>query len=192
MADLLSSIAALLRADFAVEADAGFSAVKRIPSTGAVKLLDYFAALEPDGRGPLLDVMARFGAMQFFPPPVVHQEALELHASHAALAQQRTAMQSGPFAYGLRYVDLRMARAMLNDPESMARRAHTRSTLDFEPRDNPPKELTPESDIRKIQPAKAPLLRKSVEKAFARLFSPQKTKLPAAKPGTPVPSAPRS
>src|SRR5260370_19906131 len=128
MANILSSIAALLRADFAVEADAGFSTVKRIPSTEAVKLLDYFAALEPDGRGPLLDVMARLGAMQFFPSPQAYQEALDLNASDAAIVQLRTALQSGHFAYGLRYVDLRMARAMLNDPASMSRIAQTRST----------------------------------------------------------------
>ena len=178
MADLLSSIAALLRADFAVEADAGFPTVKRIPSTEAVKFLDYFAALEPGGRGPLLDVMARLGAMQFLSSPLVYQEALDLNASNAAIVQSRTALQSGSFAYGLRYVDLRMARAVLNDPESMTRMAQTRSTLDFQPRDDPPKALTPESDIRKIQPAKAPLLRKSMEKAFAQLFSPQRSKLP--------------
>jgi hypothetical protein len=178
MADRLSSIAALLRADFAVEADAGFPAVTRIPSTEAVKFLDYFAALEPDGRGPLLDVMARLGAIQFCPSPLAYQEALDLSASNAAIVQYRTALQSGSFAYGLRYQDLRMARAMLNDPESMARMAQTRSTLDFEPRDDPPKELTPESDIRKIQSAKTPLLRKLMEQALARLFSPQKSKLP--------------
>ena len=178
MADLLSSIAALLRADFAVEADAGFPTVKRIPSTEAVKFVDYFAALEPDGPGPLLDAMARLGAMQFFPPPLVYQEALDLNARNAAILQLRAAQQSGPFAYGLRYVDLRMARAMLNDPESMARMAQTRSALDFEPRDDPLKDLTPESDIRKIQPAKAPLLRKLMEKAFAQLFPAQKSKLP--------------
>ena len=178
MADLLSSIAALLRADFAMEADAGFPTVKRIPSTETVKFLDYFAALEPGGRGPLLDTMARLGAMQFCPSPLVYQEALDVNARNAAIEQFRTALQSGHFAYGLRYVDLRMARAMLNDPESMARMAQTRSTLDFEPRDDPPKELTPESDIRKIQSAKASLLRKSMEKAFARLFSAQKSKLP--------------
>jgi len=172
------SIAALLRADFAVEADADFPTVKRIPSTETVKFLDYFAALEPDGRGPLLDAMARLGAMQFCASPLVYQEALDLNATNAAIMQFRTALQSGHFANGLRYVDARMARAMLNDPESMARMAQTRSTLDFEPRDDPPKELTPESDIRKIQPAKAPLLRKSMEKAFAQLFSAQKSKLP--------------
>jgi hypothetical protein len=178
MADLLSSIAALLRADLAAEVDAGFPTVARIPSAETVKFLDYFAALEADGRGSLLDAMARSGAMQFLPPPLVYQEALDLAANNAAIAQYRTALQSGSFAYGLRYVDVRMARAMLNDRESMAHMAQTRSTLDFEPRDDPPKELTPESDIRKIQPANAPLLRKLMEKAFAQLFSPRKSKLP--------------
>jgi hypothetical protein len=123
MADLLSSIAALLRADFATEADSGFPTAKRIPSTEAVKFLDYFAALEPDGRGPLLDAMARLGALQFCPSPLVYQEALDLNATNAAIMQFRTALQSGHFAYGLRYVDARMARAMLNDPETMARMA---------------------------------------------------------------------
>ena len=105
-------------------------------------------------------------------------KTMTMNASNAAIVRYRTALQSGSFAYGLRYVDLRMARAVLNDPESMTRMAQTRSTLDFQPRDDPPKALTPESDIRKIQPAKAPLLRKLMEKAFAQLFSRQKSKLP--------------
>jgi len=178
MTDVLSSIAALLRADFDAEVDAGFPAVKRIPSTETVKFLDYFAALEPGGRGALLDAMARSGALQFYPSPQAYQEVLDQNANNAAFAHWRTTLQSGSFAYGLRYVDLRMARATLNDAQSMAMMAQTRSTLDFKPRDDPPKELTPESDIRKIQPAKAPLLRKLMEKAFAQLFSPQKSKLP--------------
>jgi hypothetical protein len=177
MAELLSSIAALLRTDFAAEADAGFPTVTRIPSTEAVKFLDYFATLEPAGRELLLDGLARLGAVQFF-PALVYKETLDLNASNAAIVRYRTTVQSGPFASGLRYVDLRMARMMLSDPQTIARMAQTRSTLNFEPRDDPPKELTPESDIRKIQPAKAPLLRKLLEKAFAQLFSAQKSKLP--------------
>jgi len=170
MTDILSSIAALLRADFTVEADAGFPTVRRIPSTESVKFLDYFAALEPGGRGPLLDVTARLGAIQFYPSPQAYQEALDLSANNAASVQYRAALQSGHFAYGLRYVDPRMARAMLNDPQGMAMMAQTRSTLDFQPRDDPPKDLTPESDIRKIQTAKAPLLRKLIEKALASVL----------------------
>ncbi len=178
MAELLSSVAALVRADFKAEADAGFAVVKRIPSTESVKFLDYFATLEPDGRGPLLDAMAQGGAMQFFPPPLVYQRALDLNANNLALGRYRSALRSGSFAYGLRYVDLRMARAMLNDRESMTHLAETRSGLDFEPRDDPSKELTSETAIRKIQPAKAPLLRKLMEPAFGQLFSPKKSKLP--------------
>lgn len=178
MAGLLSNVAALVRADFTAEADASFPIVKRLPSTETVKFLDYFAALEPDGRGPLLDAMAPGAAMQFFTPALVYQQALDLNANNAALVRYRAALRSGSFAYGLRYVDLRMARAVLNDPESMTHLAETRSGLDFEPRDDPTKELTPETDIRKIPPAKAPLLRKLMEKAFGQLFSAKKSKLP--------------
>ena len=178
MADLLSGIAALLRANFTAEAEAGFPTVKRIPSTEAVKFLDYFAALEPGGRGPLLDAMSRLGAFQFFPPPLVRQQALDLNANNAALVRYRTTLQSGHFAYGLRYVEPRMAKAMLSDPEGMAHLVQTRAALDFQPRDDPPKVLTPEPDIRKLRTAKAPLLRKLIEQGFTRSFAVKKSKLP--------------
>ena len=45
MADLRTNIATLLLADFKAEAEGGFPTVRRIPSTDAVKFLDYFAAL---------------------------------------------------------------------------------------------------------------------------------------------------
>lgn len=178
MPDLLSSITALLRADFTAEAEAGFPAVTRIPSTEAVKFLDYFAELGPGGRVALLDALARLGAIQFFPPPVVYREALDLNSNNPALVRYRATLQSGHFAYGLRYVEPRMAKAMLSDPEGMAHMAQTRSSLDFVPRDDPPKELVLDTDLRKIKSAKAPLLRKLMETAFAQLFSPKKSKLP--------------
>lgn len=178
MSDLVSTIAALLYADFAAEAGAGFPTVRRIPSTEAVKFLDYFAALESGGRGPLLNGMARLGAFQFFPPALVHQQALEVGANDAALAEYRAALQSGHFAYGLRYVEPRMAKAMLSDPQGIAHMAQTRAALKFRPRDDPPHELAPEPDIRKLQPAKAPLLRKLIQASFAGLFSAKKSTLP--------------
>jgi hypothetical protein len=52
MADLRTHITALLLGDFKAEAEAGFPTVIRIPSTDAVKFLDYFATLksaEPSG-----------------------------------------------------------------------------------------------------------------------------------------------
>ena len=83
---------------------------------------------------------------------------------------------SGPFAYGLRYQDVRHVRTALRDPVSMRYMAETRSKLDFVPRDDPPRELMPEPDRLKVQTANAPLLRKLIDKAFAQLFAPRKTK----------------
>ena len=59
MADLRTNIAALLLADFKAEAGAGFPTVRRIPSTDAVKFLDYFATLNSAEAAALLDALAR-------------------------------------------------------------------------------------------------------------------------------------
>lgn len=178
MDDLLRCIAALIRTDFAAEVEAGFPAVSRIPSTETIKFLDYFAGLGPDECAELLDALARLGAIQFFPQSVVSSYALDLTSNNPALLRYRNALQSGNFAYGLRYVEPRMARMMLMDSEGMAHMAETRSGLDFEPRDDPPKELVPDPGIRNVQPAKAPLLRKLIETSFAQLFSAKKSRAP--------------
>ena len=41
-------------------------------------------------------------------------------------------MRSPRFTYGLRYRDLKMARSMLSDPESLANMTKLRSTLDWQ------------------------------------------------------------
>src|SRR5579863_8866253 len=176
MADLRTNIAALLLADFKAEAEAGFPTVRRIPSTEAVKFLDYFATLKSAEAAALLDALARGHAMQFFPPSVVHREGLELSESNSALVQFRDATRRSQFAYGLRCQDVRHVRTALRDPVSMRYMAETRSKLDFVPRDDPPSELMPEPDRLKAQTANAPLLRKLIDKAFAQLFAPRKTK----------------
>src|SRR5579863_10393440 len=103
MADLRTNIAALLLADFKAEARAGFPAVRRIPSTDAVKFLDYFATLNSAEAAALLDALARSRAMQFFPPSALHHQGLDLSESSPALVQHRDATRTGQFAYGLRY-----------------------------------------------------------------------------------------
>lgn len=175
MAGLRTNIAALLLGDFKAEAAAGFPVVRRIPSTDAVKFLDYFAALNPADAAALLDALARSHAMQFFPPSTVHPEALESD-SNSALVQFRDATRTGQFAYGLLYQDVRHVRTALRDPVSMRYMAETRSKLDFVPRDDPPSELMPEPDRLKVQTANAPLLRKLIDRAFAQLFAPRKIK----------------
>ena len=102
MADLRTSIAALLLADFQAEAEAGFPTVRRIPSTDAVIFLDYFATLHSAEAAALLDALARGHAIQFFPPSAVHREGLELIESNSALVRFRDATSTGQFAHGLR------------------------------------------------------------------------------------------
>jgi len=175
MADLRTNIAALLLSDFKAEAEAGFPTVRRIPSTDALKFLDYFATLNSAEAAALLEALARGHAMQFFLTSAVHREGLELSESNSALVQFRDATRRGQFAYGLRYQDVRHVRTALRDPVSMRYMAETRSKLDFVPRDDPPSELMPEPDRLNVQTANAPLLRKLIDKAFAQLFAPQKT-----------------
>ena len=153
-------IAALVRAELAEEAASGFPTLGRIPSTGTVKFLDHFETLGPADRNSLLDALGQLGALHFFPAPLIAKAHEQLRTTDPALGRFQDAMRSRAFAYGLRYVDLRMARAMLNDPESRAQMARTRSTLDFEPRDDLPESLVGSTDIRDIQTVKAPQLRK--------------------------------
>ncbi|HVO99760.1 MAG TPA: hypothetical protein VMT15_16925 [Bryobacteraceae bacterium] len=154
----VSNIEKLLRADLAAEAEAGFPTLSRIPSSGIIKLLDCFAMVPADEREARLDMLARMGALYFFPVP---QIAAEYEArSKEESSGFRDAMNSLPFSYGLRYLGLRMSRVALNDPQSVAQMTKTRAGLDFQPRDDPPRGLVPEGDLRTVQTAKAPLLRK--------------------------------
>jgi hypothetical protein len=70
------------------------------------------------------------------------------------------ALQAPAFSYGLRYLDLRMHRAAMNDPQSVAQLAKTRATLDFQPRDDLPEGLVGSVSIRAIKTIRAPALRK--------------------------------
>ncbi|HYM10135.1 MAG TPA: hypothetical protein VEU62_05370 [Bryobacterales bacterium] len=178
--DLLSRTGDLLLAELAGEAEAGagFPKVTRIPSSGTIRFLDYFASLPVAERGPLLEATARAGAMCFFPPPLIARAYEELRTTNPACVQLHAALQSPFYSMGLRYCGLGMAKAMLNDPQSVVQMAKTRATLDFEPRDDPPKELVHDADLRHVQPAKAPLLRKLVNGMMRELLSAKGTKRP--------------
>jgi len=176
--DLLSNTTTLVREGLDQEAAGGFPKLARIPSAGVIKLLDYFASLPPAEDPPLLDGLARLGAMQFFPAPLIANVHEELRTTNPALLRMNAAMKSLPFAYGLRYQGLRMARQMLNDPESVAHMKQTRSTLDFQPRDDPPRELVLDPDLRRVQTAKAPLLRKLLNQAVKPLLGVKAVKQP--------------
>lgn len=172
------AIAALLRTKLDQEVRLDFPKLRRIPSTGIIKFLDYFAALPAAQHAPLLDAMARAGAMQFFPPVQIAAEYEQIRTGDPAYARLLGALLSPAFGYGLRYCDIKMARMMLNDQQSVDEMKKTRAGLDFTPRDDPPVELISDPDLRHAHPARAPLLRKLVKEALANLLSAKPTRLP--------------
>ncbi len=172
----LDEISEMLRAHLAGEAQAGFPKLTRTPSSSTIAFLDYFAALTAADRDSLLDVHAQVDALNLFPPMAVRERVEMLVNTNPALTRYRQAMQSAPFTMGLRYVGLRMMKAMLSDPMSMEMMARTRATLEFEPRDDLPSALVPDPKPAHIKPAKAPLLRKLINEAFPQLFATGKQK----------------
>jgi hypothetical protein len=179
----LDGVAALMKAHLAEESQAGFPKLSRTPSTGVIRFLDYFSTLTAADRDSLLNSLALVDAMRFFPPPAVCDDMLKFVNTDPALLGLRAAMQSAPFAMGLRYEGLRMVKAMLGDRMTVEMMARTRATLDFTPRDDPPAALVPDPDPAHLKPAKAPLLRKLIDKAFKELFADGKRKLPGGETG---------
>ncbi len=155
----------------------------RVPSTGVIRFLDYFSGLTAAEAGALLDAHARIHAMGFFPPMVMRDQILQFVNTDPAFLRYREAMLSAPFTMGLRYLDLRMLKAVLGDPTSVQMMAQTRATLDFTPRDDPPTALVSSLDPAQLKPSKAPQLRKLIEAAFKELFATAKKKLPGGETG---------
>ena len=174
----LPEATALIRDHLVREVAAGFPTLTRIPSSGAIKLLDYCATLPEPDREAFLDARARGGALQFFPPREAYDATLHLAQHDPALLRYRAALLNGPLAMGLRYQDLRMIKATLGDPMSMAMMAQTRSNLPFVPRDDFPPNLIPDQDPKNLKPAKAPQLRKLIDAAFKSLFASSREKRP--------------
>jgi hypothetical protein len=181
--DLLSTIATLLRSEFAQEAAAGFPRLARIPCTSIIKFLDYFEAQALAGRESLLDALARLGAMTFLPPSLITREFQELRTNDPEYMRFWAAMQSERFAHGYRYEGVKMTRMMVHDMETVAAIAKVRASLDWQPRDDPPPHLVSDPDLTHLNSAKAPLLRKLVKQAFTRLFGAETKKLPGGETG---------
>jgi len=174
----LDDASALLRAHLAEEAHSGFPNLSRIPSSGMIRFLDYASTITAAERDELVSSFARLGAMRFFMTlAAVRDEMSTLAMADPPLLRYRAALQSAAFSMGLRYEGLRMRKAMLTDRMSVEMMARTRATLDFIPRDDPPAQLVPDPDPAHLKPAKAPLLRKLIDKIFKDLFTGEKRKL---------------
>jgi hypothetical protein len=175
--DSLSNVEALLRTDFDAEANSGFAGLQRIPCTAIVKLLDYLEPLDREERDRLLDVLARMGAMKFFPPQQIAIEYESLRSTNSAFVKCWSATHSEPTAAGLRYQSVKMAKMMLGDAESRAEMLKYRAELPSHPRDDPPESLVPRDDLGAVEAAKAPLLRKLASAALKQHFAAGSNKL---------------
>src|SRR5262249_22977175 len=170
------AIAGLIREEFAEETGARFPTLSRIPSTRVTRFLDHFATLAPADGAALLDALARIGAVYLFAAPLIAKAHEQLRTTDPVLLRLYDALGARPFSYGLRYVDLRMARAMLRDPESRAMMAQTRAALDFTPRDDLPEGLVGATLLLEIETIRAPELRKLLNAMLAKRLAakPQK------------------
>jgi len=174
----LDGVSALIRSHLDAEVQAGFPKLARTPSTGVIRFLDYFDSLTAAERDSLLAALAKIQTLSFFPPQAVRGKLEQMMATTPAFASYRQAMQSVLFSMGLRYLDLRMRKAMLADPTSRRMMAQTRATLNFTPRDDLPPTLVTDPDAAHLKPAKATLLRKPIDEALRKLFATRKEKRP--------------
>ena len=189
----MEQIFSLIREHMRAEADAGYPLLRRIPSTHATACFDYIESMSPAEREDLLEARARVAALSFVLTPAAQQEVLELVNSNRALVKYRVTMSQGPLAIGLRYQSIRMAKAVLNDAQSVAIMKRTRSTLGYVPRDDAPVPLVNDPDVSNLHPAKAAQLKTLVKPLLQDLLGAKEEKMPAgtmkydgALDGTPI------
>jgi hypothetical protein len=173
MSNVQSNIIAVLRAEMAAEAAGEFPRLTRVPCTDIVWFLDYFDTLETSEREALLDGLAEWASLPFF---LSGPEAVgELHRRHPAFARWREPRSRMGYQGGTRYTAVKM----LNMDPGLRDKGYYHADyrkncapLAFEPR----ADLLP--DLSYLRPAKAPLLRKLMNAAMAKLLAPAKKKLP--------------
>jgi hypothetical protein len=174
----MEQVVSLIREHMHAEADAAYPLLRRIPSTHAIACFDYLENISPAEREQLLEARARVAALGFMLTPPAQQEILLLVNSNPALVKYREAMLRGPLATGLRYQSIRMAKAVLNDAQSVAMMQQTRSTLGYVPRDDAPVPLVNDADVTKLHPAKAPQLKKLMKPLLRSLLGAEEEKMP--------------
>jgi len=189
----MEQIVSLIREHMHAEANAAYPLLRRIPSTHAIACFDYLENISPAEREQLLEARAHVAALGFVLTPSAQQEILQLVNSNPALVKYRDAMVRGPLATGLGYQSIRMAKAVLNDGQSVAAIHQTRSTLGYVPRDDAAVPLVNDSDVTKLHPATAPQLKKLVKPLLQGLVGTKEEKMPSgtmkydgALDGTPV------
>jgi len=174
----MEQIISLIRDHIQAEVDDGYPLLRRIPSAHATACLDYLESIRPAERDALLQARARVAALGFLLIPPAQQEILKLVNSNPALVQYREAMSKGPLAMGLRYQSIRMAKAVLNDAQSVVMMQQTRATLGYVPRDDAPVPLVNDPVVTNLHPAKALQLKKLVKPLLQMLLGATEAKMP--------------
>jgi hypothetical protein len=174
----MEQIVSLVRDYMHAEAEAGYPLLRRIPSTHATFCFDYLENISPHERAELLDARARINALGLLFTPAAQKEIVQLVNSNPALLRYRDARMHGPLAMGLRYQSIRMAKATLNDAQSVAMMQQTRSTLGYVPRDDAPVPVVNDADVTRLHPARAPQLKKLVKPLLQGLLGARQEKLP--------------
>jgi hypothetical protein len=171
MSDLQSRVVDLLRGELAAEATSGFPRLQRIPYTDIIWFLDYFAAIPGGEREDLLDGLAGWGAMAFFPMQYTAQDVQQLEKQHPAWARFRGGRNQPGYKGGYRYTDVKFLSMVPKIPELGGIEGWLKnfSGLALQPR----QDLLPALDC--LEPIKAAALRKLLsDGAFVKLFPEKK------------------
>jgi len=189
----MEPIYSVVRSHLHLEADAGYQLLRRVPSTRATAFFDYLDTISLQERDEYMDANARVFALGFAPTPANIQRMRELLDSDPPLVKFRAAMSRGPIAMGLRYQGIRMAQAILRDPQSIEMMHRTRSKLSYVPRDDAPLTIVHDADVTKLNPAKSPQLKKLIKPLMQDFLATKEDKMPGgilkydgAMDGTPV------
>ncbi len=173
MSDLPARVSSLLRTELEAEAAGGFGRLQHIPYTDIIWFLDYFAALPASEQEDLLDALAGWGTIAFFPWQYGPQDVQELEERHPAFGRYRGVRNSPGYKGGYRYTEVRTLSLIPKIPQfgGFAGWIKNFSGLALQPRED----LLP--DLSYLQPAKAPLLRQLLAQGNFCSLLPEKKKL---------------
>jgi hypothetical protein len=168
MSDTIPNVVRLLRGELAAEVASDFPRLRRIPETDVIWFLDYFPRLSREEQATLLDELAESAAWAFF-------RWREMPQIGRAVTHMCEVRNSPGAKGGTRYTDVKMmcADKSLQKPENYhpSWRVHL-TPLHFQPR----ADLLP--DFSQVKPARAPLVRKLVNKALSDLLGSKPEKMP--------------
>jgi hypothetical protein len=173
MSQLRSNVAALIRAELAEEATAGFPKLKRVPSTQVVRFLDYWATVTSADQDMSLDSLSRLASVMAEP----ERAAVEMaeRQQDPTLARLNAATAFRGFAGGYRCTPIKILAGIaknkaIGNLEDWLKTCGC-SVLERQPRP----ELLPSVDC--IEPVKPARLKKLTDKMLTALFAPRKESL---------------